>query len=79
MDTTVLSISDNEGVYGEIHIRHEEGNVYNICHTYVSERYRGKGVADLLLKMALEFIEYKGGTVKADCSYAARKLSRMGK
>ena len=77
MEVKRICLEDKDGVYGEIDIRKEEGNIYNIYHTYVSEEYRGKGIAGKLFSMAIEYIDNMGGIAKADCSYAAKKLSEM--
>ena len=77
MDVKRICLKDENGIYGEIDIRKEPGNIYNICHTYVSESYRGKGIAGKLFTMAMEYIDSMNGEAAADCSYAKKKLESM--
>ena len=45
-------------------------NLFDIVSVYVDERFRSKGVAEKLVKKALDFIAKKKGDVTADCSFA---------
>ena len=50
--------------------------VYTIDHTFVDASLRGQGVADQLVRAALEQIQANGGTAAATCSYAAAWLDK---
>ena len=50
--------------------------VYTIDHTFVDASLRGQGVADRLVRAALEQIQANGGTAAATCSYAAAWLDK---
>jgi len=48
----------------------------DIHHTFVPPVFRGQGVADSLLKAALEWMEGQGFQVHASCRYAFLKMKR---
>lgn len=48
----------------------------NIDHTYVDPSLRGQGIADTLIRAALDDIKGQGLEVIATCSYAKRWLSQ---
>ena len=50
--------------------------VYCIDHTFVDPSLRGQGMADRLVRAALEQIRANGGRAVATCSYAAAWLER---
>ena len=50
--------------------------MYTIDHTFVDASLRGQGVADRLVRAALEQIQANGGTAAATCSYAAAWLDK---
>ena len=52
----------------------DNGSSVNIDHVYVSEEYRGQGVAGKLLQAATEHFSKGERTVFATCSYARRWL-----
>ena len=54
----------------------QRDDVYVINHTYVDDRFRGKGIASELVRRAVEEIERRGGHVEATCSYAQLWLAR---
>ena len=51
-------------------------NTCTINHTYVDDRYRGRGIASELVRRAVEEIEGRGYKVEATCSYALLWLAR---
>ena len=53
-----------------------EPGVYCIDHTFVDGSLRGQGVADRLVRAALEQIQANGGRPTATCSYAAAWLGK---
>lgn len=61
---------------GEITFEDLGNGIYNINHTWVSDRLRGQGVAGQLVERAVDRIHEKGGTVMATCSYAKGWLER---
>lgn len=66
-------------ILAEITFPENEPGVYTIDHTYVSEELRGQGVADELVRMAVDQIRDQGGHVRATCSYASGWLERNGR
>ncbi|MDR1678774.1 MAG: N-acetyltransferase [Prevotellaceae bacterium] len=48
---------------------------FAIDHTFVSPEYRGQGVADLLLKEAVDFARNEGLNIRPICSFAVKKLT----
>lgn len=48
-----------------------------IHHTFVSQTLRGKGIAGILTKAALEFAEQEGLNVVPECSYVAAYMKRI--
>lgn len=66
----IYSLDSNGKLIAEITFKKEEDNYYNIDHTYVAEHLRGKGIASMLVKLAVEEITSKNGKVRASCEYA---------
>ena len=50
--------------------------VYCIDHTFVDPSLRGQGVADQLVRAALDHIRAQGGTPAATCTYAQAWMAR---
>lgn len=50
--------------------------VVNIDHTFVDPSLRGQGMADKLVRAALEQIRKNGGTPAATCTYAVSWLEK---
>ena len=69
---------DSGNMIAEITFPEEKPGEYNIDHTYVCDDLRGQGVADELVKMAVEQIRGQGGKVRATCSYASDWLRKNG-
>lgn len=66
-----IYLPDEEGkVVAEITFQEIEKGIFNIDHTFVDEKLRGKGIASKLVAKATEIIKLKGGKVQATCSYA---------
>ena len=73
----IIIFLENDGhKYARVVIELEENDVYNIAHTYVSDEYRGKGLAAKLVKEAVKFIKSHDGKIKGGCSYAAKYLEK---
>ncbi len=68
---------DNDKIVAEINFE-KEGGVYDIYHTFVDESLRGKGIASLLVKEAVNYIKERKGKVTASCSYAKSWLDKNG-
>lgn len=66
-------------IVAEIKFEELENNVFNIYHTFVDDSLRGKGIASELVKLAIEEIGIRKGTVKATCSYAKKWIERNSK
>ncbi len=63
----------------EIHKVPGAENTYDICHTFVDDALRGRGIAGKLTALAVSRIEESGGSVQASCSYGQHWLSRHQK
>ena len=76
-ETTRVYAEDDEGrLVAEITFPMTEPGVYCIDHTFVGGSLRGQGVADRLVRAALEQIQANGGRPTATCSYAAAWLDK---
>lgn len=76
-ETTRIYAEDADGrLIAEITFPMTEPGVYCIDHTFVDASLRGQGVADQLVRAALEQIRSNGGTPKATCSYASAWLEK---
>ena len=66
---------DNEGkIIAEITFPKSENGIYTINHTFVHESLRGRGVAAMLVQLAVDEIQRKGGEIAATCPYAKKWL-----
>ncbi len=52
----------------------EEGNVWNIAHTWVYQDYQGQGIAKRLVKSVIEQASANNKRLRATCSYAQKVL-----
>lgn len=57
-------------------ISHSNTPVYDLRHTFVPPELRGKGVAGVLVKGALDIIRENGGKILPTCSYIPVYLKR---
>ena len=68
---------ENEGkVVAEVEFEKISDNTYNIYHTFVDESLRGQGIAQELVKKAVEYIKKNNCKVEATCSYAKHYLEK---
>ena len=72
----VYALDDSGKLIAEITFPMTQPGVYCIDHTFVDSSLRGQGVADQLVRAALEQIRENGGTPTATCSYAAGWLKK---
>ena len=68
-DKIIVINNENEVIAQIDFIENEEG-VFDITHTYVSDKYRGQGIAGKLVEMAYNEIKQRGGKAVPKCSYA---------
>ena len=54
----------------------KSGNAYNLLHTFVPEELRGHGVAEQLVRGALDQIKAQGATFIATCPFVQAFLKR---
>lgn len=66
--------TENEEVLGEINFEKVGENLFDINHTFVDPKLRGKGIGKKLVELAKEEIEKRNGKVVASCSYANKVL-----
>ena len=72
----VYALNEDGKLVAEITFPEERPGVANIDHTFVDGSLRGQGVADRLVRAALEQIQANGGRPTATCSYAAAWLDK---
>lgn len=77
-DSKISCIDDNGKEVGKIIFPRREGNVYEIKTTKVDESMQGQGIAGKLMRLCLNEINYRGGTVRATCSYAKNFIEKHG-
>lgn len=65
---------ENGKMIAEISFPETAPGVFTIDHTFVDDSLRGQGIADKLVRTAIENIRAKGGHIEATCSYAVRWL-----
>ncbi|TGK06465.1 N-acetyltransferase [Leptospira fletcheri] len=53
--------------------------IWNLTHTFVPARLRGKGLAEVLTRAALETAKAEGKKIVPSCSYVESFLKRKGK
>lgn len=66
----IYAESEDGELLAEILFPEVRCNVYDITHTFVSDKLRGMGIAGKLVQEAVRQIESFGGKVTATCSYA---------
>ena len=67
-DSKISCIDDNGREVGKIIFPKRENNVYEIKTTKVDESMQGQGIAGKLMRLCLNEINHRGGTVRATCS-----------
>lgn len=72
----IYSLDDENIIVAEICFEEKENNLYNINHTFVDKKFRGQGIAQKLVEMAVKEIKNRGGKVQASCSYAKHYLEK---
>ena len=65
-------LADDEAVVTYL----EEGDTVIFTHTVVPEAYRGRGIADELVRQALEDTRRRGRRIEASCPFVKRYLER---
>ena len=70
----IYKTTEDGKLIAEITFPETEAGVYTIDHTFVDGSLRGQGVADKLVRAAIDQIKSHGGEVKATCSYAVKWL-----
>ena len=75
-DTRIYALDDGGKLIAEIPFPMTQPGVYTIDHTFVDASLRGQGMADRLVRAALEQISALGGQPAATCSYALSWLEK---
>ena len=75
-DERVYAENENGELVAEITFPETVYGVANIDHTFVAPSLRGKGVADKLVRAALQQIEETGRQPVATCPYAEHWFSK---
>lgn len=73
-----FSLTDNGAEIGVLMYQFRDGRL-NITHTRVDPKYRGQGLANLLVQAAIREAEHLGVGLDADCDYAEQVLAREGR
>lgn len=66
---------ENNEVLAEITFFEREKGIFDINHTFVDERLRGKGIGKKLVNMTIDEIKRKNGKVTASCSFASKVIN----
>ena len=66
-------VYDNENEIGECRFIELE-DIWNIIHTEVDSKYKGKGIAKRLVECVIENSEKYSKTLIAECSYAKKVI-----
>lgn len=74
--TRVYALNEEGKLVAEITFPMTAPGVYTIDHTFVDPSLRGQGMADKLVRAALEQIRKNGGTPAATCTYAVSWLEK---
>lgn len=70
-ETNKIFLKSHDGkIISEITFPKEDDNVVNINYVFVDESMRGKGIADKLMKEAVEQIKKSNKKVIASCPFA---------
>lgn len=72
----ILAVDEDRMPIAQINFRETSPGVITIHHTDVDTSQRGRGIAETLVKAAVEEIEKRGCKPEATCSYAADWLLR---
>ena len=72
----VYALNEDGKLVAEITFPETDPGVYTMDHTFVDPSLRGQGMADKLVRAALEQIRENGGTAAATCSYALSWLEK---
>lgn len=74
--TRVYGLDGGGRLVAEITFPCTQPGIYTIDHTFVDPSLRGQGMADKLVRAALEQIRKNGGTPAATCTYAVSWLEK---
>ena len=74
--TRVYGLDGGGRLVAEITFPCTQPGIYTIVHTFVAPSLRGQGMADKLVRAALEQIRKNGGTPAATCTYAVSWLEK---
>lgn len=66
----VRYVTEQGQMLAEVTFPEVEPGVVDINHTFVDDSLRGQGVADELLRRAVDAIAHNGERTRASCSYA---------
>lgn len=69
-------IIDNIESYADYEFRQTDQSVIDIYHTFVDPALRGKGIAGMLIKSAIEYAKQNSLKIFPSCSYAVEYFRR---
>lgn len=74
-----ITLADDNGKeLARITFPEREKGIYEIKQIFVDESLRGQGIAQNLLRHAINEINFRGGTIIASCSYAKNYIEKYG-
>lgn len=69
--------NEENKIIAEVDFEKINKNTYNVFHTFVDERYRGKGIANKIITLVYEEITIKrNAKFQATCEYAKKWLDK---
>ena len=74
-DGKIELFDDQNSKLGEITYKHECANVIACDHTFVDDKYRGKGYAQYLLNELAKFARENDLMIRPICPYVKRKFN----
>lgn len=72
----IFALNEEGRLVAEITFPETQPGLYTIDHTFVDASLRGQGMADRLVRAALEQIRAADGAAQATCSYAAAWMEK---
>lgn len=77
-DSKISCVDENGNEVGKIIFSKRENNIYEITTTKVDPAMQGQGIAAKLMRLCLNEINRRSGTVQATCSYAQKYIEKHG-
>lgn len=79
VDNMLFATSEEGNIIASISYRENPKEVFTIEHTFVSDIYRGLGIASILVEEIVKYFDSINAKVTATCSYAKEWLKNHGR